>query len=404
MSLLKQVLVALFFISIMSASAQQADDSTSIKVITLEDVVISVNKTEEQKKTVAQKVQVLKASEIAATQSQTTADVLSSTGNVFIQKSQQGGGSVGIRGFEANRVLMMIDGVRMNNIIYRGGHLQNVITVDNAALDRIEVLFGPSSTIYGSDALGGVVNFFTRNPDFASEDGMQNKRLNAMARYGSINDEFTSHADFNIGGTNLASFTSITYSMFDDLKGGENQNPFYTSSYGERPYYVERIDGKDSLVKNPDRFVQVASGYSQYDILQKLSFKQNSRVMHGLNLQFSNSTDIPRYDRLTDPNSSGTGYRYAEWYYGPQTRLLTAYDLNIHNTESYFQHIHADINYQMLEESRHNRSFGSPNLSHRKENVNVIGANLDVLKVVGKNDLRAGVDFQYNTLKSTAKR
>ena len=87
MSQLKQVLVTLFFISFMSASAQQANDSTSIKVITLDDVVISVNKTEEQKKTVAQKVQVLKASEIAATQSQTTADVLSSTGNVFIQKS-----------------------------------------------------------------------------------------------------------------------------------------------------------------------------------------------------------------------------------------------------------------------------------------------------------------------------
>ena len=87
-----------------------------------------------------------------------------------IQKSQLGGGSPIIRGFEANRVLLVVDGVRMNNAIYRSGHLQNALTVDANALEIVEVVFGPSSTIYGSDALGGVVHFYTKKPEFSKND------------------------------------------------------------------------------------------------------------------------------------------------------------------------------------------------------------------------------------------
>ena len=83
---------------------------------------------------------------------------------MFVQKSQQGGSSPVIRGFEASRVLLVVDGIRMNNAIYRAGHLQNVITVDQNMLERVEVLYGPASTLYGSDALGGVIHLRTKQP------------------------------------------------------------------------------------------------------------------------------------------------------------------------------------------------------------------------------------------------
>ncbi|MEO8149473.1 MAG: Plug domain-containing protein, partial [Bacteroidia bacterium] len=149
MKLTKYIIIVLLSIITRFSYSQTAPDTTAKKIITLGDAVISVNKVEESRKTVAQQVQVLTADEIANSQSQTTADLMANTGNVFVQKSQLGGGSLVIRGFEANRVVMMIDGVRMNNIIYRAGHLQNVVTLDNTILDRTEILFGPSSTIYG---------------------------------------------------------------------------------------------------------------------------------------------------------------------------------------------------------------------------------------------------------------
>ncbi len=368
----------------------------------LNEVTISANKVEQKRKNVAQQIEVLGAKQIAGSQAQTTADLLANTGLLSVQKSQQGGGSPVIRGFEANRIVMMVDGVRMNNIIYRGGHLQNIITLDNAILDRAEILFGPASTIYGSDALGGAICFYTRKPQLAAVDEKTKIRVNAFYRYGDVNNESAGHVDFNIGGKKIASLTSFTFSQFGDLRGGTNQNPFYKGTYGERPYFVERFNGKDSLVKNADRYVQKQSAYTQYDLLEKILFQQNEHLSHQLNVQYSSSSDIPRYDRLTDP--AGTGLRFAEWYYGPQQRLLTAYDLTHKNDVSFFQLMHLNLNYQNIEESRVTRRFNNKYLDSRIENVSVMGANLNVQRTSGKHEVRIGVDFQYNDLKSTANR
>ncbi len=401
MKITKAAIAGLLIIHSYSGIAQSNEpDTAKNKSVSLNETVVSVNKTEETLKTVAQQVQVMDIKSISNLQAQSTADVVANSGNVFIQKSQLGGGSVTIRGFEANRTLLMIDGVRMNNIIYRAGHLQNIVTTDNNSLDRVEILFGPSSTVYGSDALGGVVHLYTKKALLATGDDKTNIKVNFLSRYGSVNNELTNHLDFNIGGKRFASLTSFTYSKFDDLRGGRNQNPFYNGSYGERPCHVEQINGVDSLVKNSDRYLQKQSGYSQYDLMQKFLFQQNEHLSHGLNLQFSNSTNVPRYDRLTDPTP--TGLSYAEWYYGPQRRLMGAYDLNYKNESSAIQQIHFGVNYQNIEESRHSRRFNSSNLSHRIENVNVVGANLDFQKTANNHTIRFGIDGQFNTLKSTA--
>lgn len=391
------ILLGLLFITIISQAQNTTIDTSIKKTLTLNETVISANKYEETKKTVMQQVQVISSKDISNMQSQSTADLIANSGNVFVQKSQLGGGSISIRGFEASRNLLVIDGVRLNNIIYRAGHLQNIVTTDNNILDRVEILFGPSSTIYGSDALGGAILMYTKKP-VLSETNKSIVKANVMSRYSSACNEFTEHLDFNIGTKKIASLTSITYSNFGDLKGGENLNPFYSKSYGERPYYVKRFNGKDSLVKNSNPYLQVGSGYMQYDIMEKLLFQQNVRLSHNLNIQYSNSGDVPRYDRLTDPK--GTGLNSAEWYYGPQTRLMAAYDMYLKNPDGNDKHF--GLNYQNIEESRHNRSFGSNNRSNRIENVEIIGANLDFLKFVKTHCIRFGLDGQYNTLKSTA--
>ncbi|HRH03212.1 MAG TPA: TonB-dependent receptor [Bacteroidia bacterium] len=380
----------------------KAQDDSSDTIKQLNEVVISVNKVEESKRKVAHQIEVLDAKQISSAQAQTTADLLQSTGKISVQKSQQGGGSPVIRGFEASRVLIVVDGIRMNNIIYRSGHLQNIITLDNAILDRAEVLFGPATTIYGSDALGGAICFFTKKPMLAAAGEKNNLKVNAFYRYGDVNNESTGHVDFNIGTGKIASLTSFTFSQFGDLRSGANQNPFYDKTYGERFYYVKRFNNTDSLVKNTSRYNQIQSGYSQYDILQKVLFQPSEKLSHQLNIQYSNSTDIPRYDRLTDP--SNTGLRFSEWYYGPQERLLTAYDFNKNDESSFFQRIHFGLNYQAIEESRVSRRFNSIYHDSRIENVGVVGGAFDVQHKSQKHVVRLGIDFQYNDLKSTANR
>ena len=294
-------------LSIFSNAQTQGIQDTSY----FEEVVVSATRDGEKRKNIGQQILKLDKAFIENSQSQSMADVLSNSGEVFVQKSQQGGGSPVIRGFEASRILLAVDGVRMNNLIYRGGHLQNIITVDPYCLERAEVLYGPASVMFGSDALGGVVHMMTKRPEFAI-DGVRNVSGSFFTRYSNVNNESTSGITINIGGSKIASLTSFTYSTFGDLRSGTTQNPFAGFMYGERNYYIDRINGKDSVVKNADRFMQVSSGYRQYNLLQKLSLKSGLYTTHTLNLQFNNTSDVPRYDRLTDISEGAL--KYADWY------------------------------------------------------------------------------------------
>lgn len=381
----------------------QGTDQTILlkeKTYALGEVVIAVNRFEEKKNNIPQQVHTINASELRYINQPTTAEVLQNSGAVLVQKSQLGGGSPILRGFEANKVLMVIDGVRMNNAIYRGGHLQNVITVDNNMLDKAEVVFGPGSVVYGSDALGGVMHFTTRAPGL-NTDSLKSVNLmaGAFTRYATASGEKTGHFDFNLGFKKFASLTSFTYSEFGDLRQGYQRNPFY-GTWGTRPWYVKRMDGKDSIFVNKDSDVQVGSGYKQYDLMQKFLFKQNDHVSHVLNFQYSTSSDVPRYDRLT--LMSGGKPKSAEWYYGPQDRLLGSYTLKLNADKGIYTHANIVAAFQQIAESRHDRGFNKKKRNNRIENVTVYSLNADFEKLIGKNEIRYGTELTYNDVKSKA--
>ena len=271
-----------------SAKAQYSENEErdTLKTSYLTEVVISANKIPEQRREVAQQVYMIRPSVIKSLNSQTTADLLQNTGMIAMQRSQQGGGSPIMRGFEASRVLLVVDGVRMNNAIYRAGHLQNVLRVDNNNLDHAEILFGPSSTVYGSDALGGVIHFYTRDPLLSTVDGKTNTSGESFVRLGSVNDEKTFHFDLNVADNRLGSFTSFTLSDFGDLRMGKEKNPNLDQPFGLRNQYVVRApdNSADLLVDNADPLIQKFSGYRQWDLLQKFLYKGSDRVTHHLNL------------------------------------------------------------------------------------------------------------------------
>lgn len=374
----------------------------SPKTISLEEVVVSASKFEEKRSDIAQQVQVIRSKDIENMNQQNTADLMTQSGNVWVQKSQQGGGSPVIRGFEASKVLMVVDGVRMNNAIYRAGHLQNILTIDNNMLDKTEIVFGPGSVVYGSDALGGVMHFHTKNPLLADSTKRILVKGNAFTRYSSANEEKTEHVDFNIGTKKLAFLTSVSYSDFGDLTSGSVYNPFY-GNWGKRKNYVERVDGKDSIFVNNDISVQKFTAYQQYDLLEKILFQQSKKVSHTLNFQYSNSSNIPRYDRLTD--MSGGKLATAEWYYGPQTRMFGSYALNLNASKGIYSQARITLAMQSIDESRHDRALNSSKLRHKIEHVDVYSLNADLMKnLTEKHELRYGVEATYNDVTSKAYR
>ncbi|MEZ5017173.1 MAG: TonB-dependent receptor [Flavipsychrobacter sp.] len=391
-------LALLLFTSIALGHTSYAQEQDSVEQFQLKEFVFSANKFNEKKDNIAQKITLITNKEISWQMPQTSATMLEQSGNVFVQRSQMGGGSPNLRGFEASRVLLIVDGVRMNNAIYRGGHLQNVITIDNNLLDRVEVLYGPSSTLYGSDALGGVMLFKTRNPKLNDKDGVAISG-NVMTRYSSANTEGTGHIDFSIGTRKFAALTSVTYSDFGDLRQGDNRNPFY-GDFGLRKTYAEAQNGTDRVVVNSDPNVQKFTGYKQIDLMEKMIYKPKSNLTHALNIQYSTSSNIPRYDRLSEERNGAL--RYAQWYYGPQERLLLGYQFDGESLTGFFDEVKGGVNYQAIKESRHNRSLNAVKLNHRTEQLNVVGYNLDFRKKMRKNEVTIGTDGQFNNVSSTA--
>lgn len=358
----------------------------------LEEVVISANKFELKKKESPNQIELITAKQIAFQNSPNTANLLEQTGNVFVQRSQAGGGSPVLRGFEASRVLIVMDGVRMNNAIYRAGHLQNVLRIDQSMLERAEVVFGPSSVMYGSDALGGVVHFRSKNPEFGV------KSFRSYLRHSTAIGEKTGHLDFNIGRKRLAFLTSFTFSDFGDVIQGSNRLEAYPD-FGKRLFYVERQGNADVSIKNNDVNKQVGSAYSQYDFLQKISFQQTDNIKHTLNFQFSNSSDVPRYDRLTEFRNGLP--RFAEWYYGPEKRLMFAYHLELKNTLIY-DRATVSLAFQDIEESRVSRNFNNVNRKSQFEKVNLFSLNADFQKVIKSQTLTYGLEVVGNDVKSKA--
>lgn len=370
------------------------------KSFMLEEVVFSASKTEEKKSDVPNTIIVFTDKDVSFSNPQTSADMLMNTGGVFVQKSQMGGGSPVLRGFEANKVLFVVDGVRMNNAIYRAGHTQDAITVDPNMLERTEVLFGPSSVIYGSDALGGTMHFYSRRPMLSTDTSLL-VRSNAMIRTATANNELTAHFDLNFGGSKWASLTSLTRADYGDLRQGANGNPYY-GNFGWSNVYVEQFDGKDSVLKNNDPLVQRHTGYSQLDILQKILFRQNAHVSHLLNFQMSTSSDIPRYDRYAQVDANGVPV-YAVWNYGPQKRMLVSYDLNLKADSSFYDEANVIVSMQKIGQDRISRRLNSSKLKSQNEDVMVYALNADLRKVVAeKHELRYGLEVTYNDVQSTA--
>ena len=368
--------------------------SLAINASTLDEVVLSVAKFAQNKRDIPQKIVSITSDDIIFSSPQTSADLLESSGNVFIQKSQLGGGSPIIRGFSTNRLLIAVDGIRFNTAIFRGGNVQSVISIDPFSIERTEVILGPGSVVYGSDAIGGVMNFYTKKPKFSFVDGVSFSG-NALARYASASNEKTGHLDFNIGLKEWSFLTSVSYTDFDDLKMGKYGPDDYL-----RPEYVDTIDGEDVVVSNSDSRVQVPTGYDQINAMQKIRFMPSENWDFNLGLTYTTTSDYPRYDRLIRKKNGE--FKSAVWDYTPQEWMSG--NLQITNSEtSFYDKSILTLSYQNFKEGRRDRDFGDTILYETTEKVDAYTSALDFTKKIGDSKLFYGLEYIFNKVHSKGK-
>lgn len=360
----------------------------------LDQIVVSATRWRNAERNIPAKVSLITAKEVVMQNPQTTADLLGSSGEVFIQKSQLGGGSPMIRGFSTNRLLYSVDGIRMNTAIFRSGNLQNVISLDPFAIERSEIYFGPGSVIYGSDAIGGVMSFQTLEAKLGDADG-PTVEGNALSRFSSANQEQTFHFDVNVGWEKWAFVASFSHFDFDHLRMGTIGPESYL-----RPSYVQRQDTNDVVIANDDPLVQRPTAYNQINMMQKLRFKPSETWDLTYAFHYSTTSDYARYDRHIRMRNGLP--RNAEWRYGPQLWMMN--NLTIQQEKSnggVYDNMSLRFAHQQFEESRINRDFGAVTRFRRAEEVQAWSANLDLLKRFGTGgQLLYGAEAVYNDVRS----
>lgn len=331
----------------------------------------------------------------------TAADMLSNTGQVQVQKTQLGGGSPILRGFEANRILLVVDGVRMNNAIYRSGHLQNAISVDPNMLEGTEIIFGPNSLIYGSDALGGVIHFKTRDPKL-KVDSNSVEKIDGVMRYQSAMNGVSANATYQNGTKKLAYLVSVTQSSFNDLRMGANRFHGF-DDFGKINNYVTQLNGTDTMLNNESPNIIKNAGYTQSDLLWKGIYQPNEHRKYKMNVQLSSTSYVPRVDKLNEYKDGSL--RYAQWDYGPQNRNLLSLEMTTDKKKKWFDFNNTILAYQYIEEDRISREFKSSIQENTQEDVQVYSLNSDFIKYLDtlKNKkVNYGFEGLYNNVQSTA--
>jgi hemoglobin/transferrin/lactoferrin receptor protein len=364
--------------------------------LNLDEVVISGSRWRQSSDDVPAKIISISTKDVALQNPQTAADLLGISGKVFIQKSQQGGGSPMIRGFSTSRLLYSVDGIRMNTAIFRSGNLQNVISLDPFAIENTEVVFGPGSVIYGSDAIGGVMSFQTLTPRLSLTDAplITGK---ANVRYSSANNEKTGHFDVNVGFKKWSFLTSISSFDYDNLRQGSHGPEDYI-----RDYHVQRQDSTDVVITQEDRLLQVPTAYSQMNMMQKFRFKPNEKWDLQYGFHYSETSNYGRYDRHQRVKN-GTA-RYAEWDYGPQIWMMNNLSIGYNESNSIFDQMNIRLAHQWFEESRKDRSFNKPDRNINEEQVSAYSINADFIKATGeRNTIFYGIEYVLDDVKSVGK-
>ena len=162
---MKEILVLISVLILSVSLFSQEKDTISISKINIEEVVITATRTKRKVDDVPMRIDIIDNKRIENFPVSNIDDILKSTSNVYVNRSwgiYSKNSAVTMRGLESSsRVLVIVDGVPKNRI---GGGSVNWHNINPDIIEKIEIIKGPASSLYGNNAMGGVINIITKTP------------------------------------------------------------------------------------------------------------------------------------------------------------------------------------------------------------------------------------------------
>ena len=300
-------------------------------------------------------VSVLTTQELKTGAPRSIAEALIGTTGVWMQKTNHGGGSPIVRGLTGNQTLLLIDGIRLNNATFRYGPNQYFNTLDVFSVDRVEVVRGKGSVLYGSDALGGVINVITGSPEYLSGKARFGGR--GKLKYMSRDMEKSGSGELSFRSENFAILGNVNYKDFGDIYAG-----------GSLGY--ERPSGYDETGVN---------------LKAKLRMSENWQVIAAY--QYLIQNDVGRYDQVAQRG-------YQTYSYDPQIHRL-AYAKGEHFSKNpLFRKINVTVSTQLSDEVRKIQKENSTTFTRENDVVKTFGVTLENYSEINKNwEAVTGIEY-----------
>ena len=305
----------------------------------LDTVQVTATKRPESTLDVPAATTIVGGARLRETAPQTPMDALHGEVGTFVQQTTPGQAVVIVRGLKGSEVLHLVDGFRLNNAIFRNAPNQYIALVDGQSLDRIEVVRGPSSTLYGGDAMGGVVQMLTPELRYSGDRWQWNGRLRAIAA--SADDSLIGRAEFGGGRDGMTFSLGVTSQEVNDLRAGDGRTrPFtgFTQRSGDLRWQFEVAPGHELM----------------------------------LGLQYSEQPRTPRHDALV-PGFGQSAPENSVFFFQPQQRRFGQLRWRIDAANPLFDSGELRIGRQIVVDDRLTRATGTPNLERERNRDTTTG-------------------------------
>jgi outer membrane receptor protein involved in Fe transport len=304
-----------------------------------ETVIVAASRTERVEATLPRSTTVIGLGVIEERAARTAPEILQDQSGGWVQRTNHGGGSPFVRGLVGNQVLVLIDGIRLNNATFRLGPNQYMNTIDAFGLERVEVLRGSGSVAYGSDAVGGVVNLITPKPVLSpagrTAGGSFATRLAGQGMEASV------RGDGFVSGSRVAARAGVTYRAFGDLVAGGSLGTEAPSAYNE-------ADVDASVLWAPRPATRVTAVF-----------------------QNVHQSDVPRYDQVAQRG-------YAVYSFDPQVRRLGYVELDQRVGRRWLEGVRVKASWHRSEEGRVRRRQNSAMETREEDVVSTVGMSADL--------------------------
>ncbi|UCD17205.1 MAG: TonB-dependent receptor [Candidatus Zixiibacteriota bacterium] len=294
----------------------------------------------------------------------TTAEVLREEPGILVQKTTCGHGAPVLRGLIGKYVLLLYDGIRLNRSTFRFGANQYLNTIDLESLNRIEVVRGPSSVMYGSDAIGGTINLIPPSPPSGNDHLSLTPRF--VTRYSSADNGSSSNCNLAGDFKQISGLVGISYKHIGDLRAG-----------GE----IGR---------------QRPTGWEETNAYARLFYWLNDSNSLNFDYMGIRQDEIPRYDKYV----SG---QYEQYIYDPQDRDLFGLTFTSHDFNSIVRSLKANVSFCRELEGRTEQKTGSPKISYYEDKLSTWGGYFQLSSVpYSGHQLNTGCEYYHDNIRGKA--